>query len=160
MSSLIFNHITTRVGRASGANLVLPVIAIGLFLLAEAFSLPKLQAILVGGFVLFVLIIGVRSYVTTLARIEFSEDRIRMLLAVYGREIPYTSIKYVEISRSLFTPVLYVKIRAKTFGQGVVLSIKGPETPFGSLRECSPRVAEEFRSKGIDTIVSHWGGSN
>ena len=160
MSSLIFNHITTPVSRAGGANLALPVFAIGLFLLVKAFSLPAAPGILLAGFVLFTLFIGVRSYVTTLARINFLEDRIQMLLAVYRREVVYSSIRWVEISRATFSPILYVKIRAKTFGQGVLLSIKGPETPFGSLRECGVRVAEEFRAKGIETNVRYWGGSS
>src|ERR1700735_466336 len=160
MKSLIFNHVTTPVSRAGGANLALPVFAIGLFLLVKAFSLPAAPGILLAGFVLFTLFIGVRSYVTTLARINFLEDRIQMLLAVYRREVVYSSIRSVEISRATFSPILYVKIRAKTFGQGVLLSIKGPVTPFGSLRECSARVAEEFRAKGIETNVRYWGGSS
>ena len=160
MSSLIFNHVTTPVNRAGGANLALPVFAIGLSLLVKAFSLPAAPGILLAGFVLFTLFIGVRSYVTTLARIDFLEDRIQMLLAVYRRELVYSSIRSVEISRSTFSPILYVKIRAKTFGWGVLLSIKDPETPFGSLQDCSARVAEEFRAKGIETNVRYWGGSN
>ena len=160
MSSLIFNHITSRVGRAGGANLMLPVFAILLVLLVETFSLTGLKAILVGGFLVCCLFVGVRSYVTTLARIDFLEDRIQMLLAVYRREIVYSSIRSVEVSRSTFWPVLHVKIRAKTFAQGILLSIKGPETPLGSLQECSARLAEEFRAKKIETIVRYWGGSN
>jgi len=160
MSALIFNHITSRVGRAGGANLALPVFAILLVLLVKAFSLPTANAIWLGGFLVFCLFVGVRSYVTTLARIDFLEDRIQMLLAVYRREIVYSSIRSVAIYRSTFWPVLYVKIRAKTFGQGVLLSIKGPETPFGSLQDCSARLAEEFRAMGIKTIVRYWGGSN
>jgi hypothetical protein len=158
MSSLIFNHIPSRVGRAGGANLMLPVFAIGLFLLVKAFSLPAGEGVLFGCFVVFCLFIGVRSYVTTLARIDFLEDRIQMFLAVYRREIFYSSIRSVKISRSTFSPTLYVKIRAKTFGEGTLLSIKGPETPFGSLGDCSARLAEEFRGKGIETIVRYWGG--
>jgi hypothetical protein len=95
MKSLIFNHVTTPVSRAGGANLALPVFAIGLFLLVKAFSLPAAQGISLAGFVLFTLFIGVRSYVTTLARIDFLEDRIRMLLAVYRRELVYSSIRSV-----------------------------------------------------------------
>jgi hypothetical protein len=160
MSSLIFNHITSRVGRAGGANLMLPVFAIMLVLLVQAFSLPLLKAILVSGFFVCCLFVGVRSYVTTLARIDFLEDRIQMLLAVYRREIVYSSIRSVELSRSTFWPILHIKIRAKTFAQSISLSIKGPETPLGSLQECSARLAEEFRAKGIETNVRYWGGSN
>jgi len=160
MSSLIFNHVTSRVGRAGGANLALPVFAILLVLLVKVFSLPTTNAILLGGFLVFCLFVGVRSYVTTLARIDFLEDRIQMLLAVYRREIVYSAIRSVQIYRSTFSPILYVKIRAKTFGQGILLSIKGPDTPLGSLLDCSARLAEEFRAMGIEAIVRYWGGSN
>jgi hypothetical protein len=139
---------------------MLPVLAILLVLLVKAFSLPVPRAIVVGGFLICCLFIGVRSYVTTSARIDFLEDRIQMLLAVYRREIAYSSIRSVEISRSPFWPILCVKIRAKSLGRGVMLSIRGPETPFGSLQDCSARLAEEFRAKGIETIVRYWGGSN
>jgi hypothetical protein len=160
MSSLTFNHITSRVGRAGGANLALPVFAILLILLVQAFSLPTAKAALFGAFLVCCLFVGVRSYVTTLARIDFLEDRLKMLLAIYRREIVYSSIRSVEISRSTFSPVLHVKIRAKTFGMGILLSIRGPETPFGSLRDCGARLAEEFRTKGIETNVRYWEGSN
>jgi hypothetical protein len=55
--------------RAGGANFALPVIAILLFLLVKAFSLKAAQRILLAGFALFTLFIGLRSYVTTLARV-------------------------------------------------------------------------------------------
>lgn len=159
MSSLIFNHVTSRVGRAGGAHMMLPVLVIALFLLAKAFSLPKYQAILLGVSLICCLSLGIRFYVTTLARIDFLEDRIQMLLAVYSREMSYASIKSVEISRYTFTPALRVKIRAKTFGRGILLSITGPETPYGSLKECSVKFAEEFRAKGIETNVRYWRAS-
>jgi hypothetical protein len=75
MSSLIFNHVTSRVGRAGGANLALPVFAILLVLLVQAFSLPTVKAVLFGAFLVCCLFVGVRSYVTTLARIDFLERR-------------------------------------------------------------------------------------
>jgi len=71
MSSLIFNHITTPVSRAGGANLVLPIVGVVLFLLVKAFALPTTAALVVGSFLLCTLFIGVRAYVMTLAGIDF-----------------------------------------------------------------------------------------
>jgi hypothetical protein len=49
VSSLIFNHITTPVSRAGGANLALPVSALGLFLLVKAFSLTPFRGFYLSG---------------------------------------------------------------------------------------------------------------
>jgi hypothetical protein len=78
--------------------LALPVFAIGLFLLVKAFSLPAAQGMLLAAFVLLTLFVGARSYMTTLARIDFLGDRIQMLLAVYRRELVYSSIRSVDFS--------------------------------------------------------------
>src|ERR1700761_8153707 len=103
-SSMIFNHFTSRGGRAGGANLMLPVFVIAGVMLVQAFSLPIAKAVLLSAFLGICLFVGVRSYLTTVARIYFSDDRMQMFLAVYEREIPYSAIKYVEIARHSFTP--------------------------------------------------------
>jgi hypothetical protein len=153
MSSLIFNHITTPVGRAGAANLILPGIAMVLFLLLKALALPLLSSLVVGGFLLCALFMAVRTYLTTLARIDFVDDRVQMWLSVYRRDIRYDSIESVEILRLRLTPLLRVRIKAKTFGHGAQFTIQGPESALGSLQECSTRLAEEFRAKGIRTIA-------
>jgi hypothetical protein len=61
MKSLIFNHITSPVGRAGGANLMLSVSAIFPVLLVKAISLPVTESFLVGGFLVCCWIVGVRS---------------------------------------------------------------------------------------------------
>jgi hypothetical protein len=153
MSSLIFNHITTPVGRAGGANLILPIIAVGVFIALKALALPLPASLFVSGFLLCTLLLAVRLYLTTLARIDFLDDRIQMLLAVYTREIRYDSIESVEILRLRLTPLLRVRIKPKTFGHGTRFTIQGPESALGSLQDCGLRLAEEFRAKGIRTIA-------
>jgi hypothetical protein len=153
MSSLIFNHITTPVSRAGGANLVLPIVGVVLFLLVKAFALPTTAALVVGSFLLCTLFIGVRAYVMTLARIDFLDDRIQMLLALYRREISYDSIESVEILRLRLTPLLRVRIKPKTFGHGIQFTVPGPETALGSLLDCSAHLIEEFQAKGIRAIA-------
>jgi hypothetical protein len=56
-----------------------------------------------------------------------------------------SSIRSVEISHSSSTPMLHDEIGAKTFGRGILLSIKGPRDAIRSLQDCSARLAEEFR---------------
>lgn len=68
--------------RAGGANMMLPVVGIGVFFLVKAFALPIGAAILVGSFILAMLYVVVRLYLMTLARIDFLDDRIQPLLAV------------------------------------------------------------------------------
>jgi hypothetical protein len=108
MSSLIFIHITTPVSRAGGANMMLPVLCIGIFFLVKAFTLPVGAAILIGGPILVILYIAVRLYLMTLARIDFLDDRIEMLLAVYKREIRYDSIESVKVVRFGLTPFKFL----------------------------------------------------
>jgi hypothetical protein len=121
MSSLIFNHITTPVSRAGGANMMLPVLCIGIFFLVKAFTLPVGAAILIGGLILVMLYIGVRLYLMTLARIDFLDDRIEMLFAVYKREIRYDSIESVKVVRSV-----------SRRSSGSKLNRSSPEGAFGS----------------------------
>ena len=153
MSSLIFNHIASPVSRAGGANMSLPVIGMGIFLLVEALALPILSSITLGGLISLVLAMAIRTYVTTLARIDFLDDRFRMLLAIYGREIKYDSIESVEIVHWRLSPQLRVQIRSKRFGHGILCTVPGRETALGSLEEVSALLAAEFRAKGIQTIT-------
>jgi len=152
MSSLIFNHITTPVSRAGGANMMLPVVGIGIFFLVKAFALPLGAAILLGGVILVMLYIAVRLYLMTLARIDFLDDRIQLLLAVYRREIRYDSIESVRVVRFGLTPLLWVGIKSKPSGRSISFTVPGPETALGSLQDCSARLIEEFTARGIRTI--------
>jgi hypothetical protein len=151
MSALIFNHITAPVGRAGGANMSLPLIGIEILILAKILTLPILAAISFGGLFMPFLYMAVRAYVTTLARIDFLDDRIQMLLAIYKREISYDSIESVEIVRWRLSPLLRIRIKSKGFGHGVLCSIPGRETASGSLEEVGALLTAEFRAKGIQT---------
>jgi hypothetical protein len=153
MSSLVFNHITSPVGRAGGANMSLPVIGIGIFILVKVLTLPIYSAITFGGLIILMLVIAIQTYVTTLARIDFLDDRIQMLLAIHKREIKYDSIESVEIVHWRPSPLLRVRIKSKIFGHSVTCSIPGSETALGSLADVSALLAAEFRRKGIQTIT-------
>jgi hypothetical protein len=152
MSSLIFNHITTPVSRAGGPNMMLPVLCIGIFFLVKAFTLPVGAAILIGGLILVMLFIGVRLYLMTLARIDFLDDRIEMLLAVYKREIRYDSIESVKVVRFGLTPLIWVEIKSKLSGGSIRFTVPGPETALGSLQDCTASLVREFTARGIRTI--------
>jgi hypothetical protein len=65
MSSLIFNHITTPVGRAGGAILILPIIAVAFFLALKALALPQPASLFVGGFLLCTVLLAVRHLTLT-----------------------------------------------------------------------------------------------
>jgi hypothetical protein len=153
VQSLIFNHITSPVGRAGGANMSLPVIGMGIFLLVKVLALPILSAITFGGLILLMLYLAIRTYVTTLAKIDFLDDRIQMLLAIYAREVKYDSIESVEIVHWRLSLQLRVKIRSKRFGHGILCTVPGRETALGSLEKVSALLATEFRAKGIETIT-------
>ena len=149
MSSLIINNSTTRFIRAGRTNMVWPVFAIGLFIFINALTLPGIARIAVGGFLLLTLLIGLQMYVTTLARIVFLEDRVQIVLATYEREIAYDMIESVRISKLSLTPLLKVRIKPKSIGHTIRFTIPGPLTPWGSLIECSAKLVEEFRLRGV-----------
>jgi hypothetical protein len=153
MQSLIISGSTTRFFRAGRTNMVWPVIAIGVLIFFNILTLPNIARIVVGGFLLLTMFVGLRMYVTTLARIEFLDDRIRILLAIYEREVPYGMIESVQIVRLGLTPLLRIRIKSKSTRGTVQFMIPGPFTPWGSLEECSSRLQDEFRVKGIQTIA-------
>ncbi len=132
--------------------MLLPVVGIGIFFLVKAFSLPIGAAILIGGVILVMLYIAVRLYLMTLARIDFLDDRIQMILAVYKREIQYDSIESVRVVRFGLTPLLWVGIKSKPSGRTLAFTVPGRETALGSLRDFSARLVEEFSARGIRTI--------
>jgi hypothetical protein len=88
----------------------------------------------------------------TLARIDFLDDRIEMLLAVYKREIRYDSIESVKVVRFGLRPLIRVEIQSKLSGGGVPFTVPGPETASGSLQDCTARLVQEFTARGIRTI--------
>jgi hypothetical protein len=152
MSSLIISDSTRRIIRAGRGNIGWPIFAILVFLFANAMKLPNTARIMVGGFLLITMFIGLRSYVTTLARIVFLDDYIQIVLAVYERKVPYDTIESVQIVRLRLTPLLRVRIRSKRIGHSIQFAIPGPFTPWGSLKDCSARLAEQFRVKGVQVI--------
>lgn len=154
LSSLIVNNSTTRFIRAGRINMAWPVIAVGIFIFANVMTMPlsNVARFILGGFLLFTIFIGLRTYVTTLARVVFLDENIQILLAVYERKIPYDAIASVQIVRLRLTPLLRIRIRSRRAGYSVQLAIPGPFTPWGSLGECSARLAEEFRAKGVQVI--------
>lgn len=149
MSSLVINGSTTRFIRAGQSNMALPIFAILIFMVANAMTLPNTARIIVGGFLLLTIFIGLRMYLATVARVVFLDDHIQILLAVYKHEIPYNTIESVQIVRLRLTPLLRIRIKSRGNGHTVQCMIPGPFTPWGSLEECSARLLDEFRVKGI-----------
>jgi hypothetical protein len=47
---------------------------------------------------------------------------------------------------------LRIRIKSKLARRTLQISIPGPLTPWGSLKESSARLAEEFRAKGVQVI--------
>jgi hypothetical protein len=132
--------------------MVWPVLAVGVFIFVNAMTLPDITRFVVGGFLLSTILIGLRMYVTTLARVEFLEDRIQILLAIYKLEVPYDAIEFIQIVRLRLTPLLRIRIKSRRSGRFVQFLIPGPFTPWGSLKECSARLLEECRVKGIQAF--------
>jgi hypothetical protein len=152
MASLKISDSTTPFIRAGRSNMVWPVLAVGVFIFINAMTLPHVTRFVVGGFLLLTILIGLRMYVTTVARVVFLDDRIQISLAIYEREVPYDAIETVQIVRLRLTPMLRMRIRSRLTGRFLQISIPGPFTPWGSLKECSARLAEEFRAKGVQAI--------
>jgi len=132
--------------------MVWPVLALGIFIFVNAMALPYVTRFVIGGFLFFALLIGLRMYVTTVARVVFLDDRIRLSLAIYEREISYDAIEVVQLVRLRLTPLLRMRIRSRLARHLMQISIPGPFTPWGSLKESSARLAEEFRAKGVQVI--------
>ncbi len=132
--------------------MMLPVLGIGIFFLVKAFTLPVGAAILIGGLILVMLYIGVRLYLMSLARIDFLDDRIEMLLAVYKREIRYDSIEPVKVVRVGLRPLIWVEIKSKLSGGSIPFTVPGPETASGSLQDCTARLVQELTARGNRTI--------
>ena len=132
--------------------MVWPVLAVGVFIFVNAMTLPNITRFVIGGFLFLTILIGLRMYVTTVARVVFLDDRIRMSLAIYEHEIPYDAIEVVQIVRLRLTPLLRMRIKSRLARRLVQISIPGPFTPWGSLKESSARLAEEFRAKGVQVI--------
>jgi hypothetical protein len=152
MPSLIINESTTPFIRAGRSNMVWPVLAVGVFIFVNAMTLPNITRFVIGGFLFWTILIGLRMYVTTVARVVFLDDRIRMSLAIYEHEIPYDAIEVVQIVRLRLTPLLRMRVKSRLARRLVQISIPGPFTPWGSLKESSARLAEEFRAKGVQVI--------
>ncbi len=156
MTSLIINSSTSRFIRAGRSNIVWPVVAVGFFIFLNAISLPNVPnaaRLLVGGFLLFTIFIGLRMYVTTAARVVFLDDRVQILLAIYQFEALYGAIEFVQFVRFRLTPLLRIRIKSRNPARTLQFMIPGPFTSWGSLEECSARLQDEFRVKGVKIIA-------
>jgi hypothetical protein len=152
MTSLMISESKTPFIRGGRSNMVWPVLAIGVLIFINAMTLPEITRFAIGGFLLLTISIGLRMYVTTVAQVVFLDDRIHVSLAVYEREVRYDTIEVVQIVRLRLTPLLRIRIRSRLTGRLLQVSIPGPFTPWGSLKECSARLAKEFQAKGVQAI--------
>jgi hypothetical protein len=152
VSSLIINNSAKRFIRAGSSNMVLPIFVILIVLIAHVGTLPLPARLMMIGFLLLTATIGVRMYLRTLARVDFLDNRLELVLAVWKREVPYDTIQSVQLVRFRFNPLLRIRIKLKSSLFGVQFLVRGPFTPWGSLKECSARFAEEFQAKGIQVI--------
>jgi hypothetical protein len=149
MNALSINDSTTPFIRAGRSNMVWPVIAVAVVMFSNAMTLPASTRFMVGGFLLFTTLIGIRMYVTTLARVMFLDDRIEILLALNKKEVNYDTIEHLQIVRLRLTPLLRVRIKARGNWRVIQFQIPGPITPWGSLEACRERLLQEFRAKGV-----------
>lgn len=146
---MITNASTKPLIRAGRSNMVWPIFGIVTLMFANIMILPIIARIVVGMFLSITLIIGIRMYLATLARIVFMDDRVEMLLALTRREISYDKIKVVKIVRLRLTPLLRIRISPNNAMRAIQFSVPGPTTPWGSLEECGVRIRDEFRAKGV-----------
>jgi hypothetical protein len=157
MTSLIINSSTSRFIRAGRSNMVWPVVVVGIFIFFNAITLPTVPnsaRLVLGGFLLLTMFIGLRTYVTTTARVVFLDDRVQIMLAIYTFEAAYDTIELVQIVRLRLTPLLRIRIKSKSPARTLQFMIPGPFTPWGSLEECSARLQDEFHVKGIQVIAT------
>jgi hypothetical protein len=152
MPSLMISESTTPFIRAGRSNMVWPILAIGVVIFINTMTLPEVTRLVIGGFLLLTILIGLRMYLTTVAQVVFLNDRVQISLAIYEREVPYETIENVQIVRLRLTPLLRMRIRSRVTGRILQISIPGPFTPWGSLKECSARLAQEFQAKGVQAI--------
>jgi hypothetical protein len=149
MNDFIVSNSEVPVIRAGSSNLVWPIMAIALFMLIRSSELPMAGQVTVSVFLLATMALGIRLFITTVARITFLNEAIEVLLAVTSKKIQYHEIDCVELTRLRLTPLLRIRIRLKETGRWLQFSIRGPITRWGTLAESSAAFRTKFESKGV-----------
>lgn len=149
MKSLTINSSTTPFLRAGRSNAIWPIVAVAGFLLINAGALPPASQFAVSAFVLVTIGLGVRMYITTVARVVFLDDSIEVLRSVDKQHLRYDSIESVELTRLRLTPLLRVRIKSRLSPIKLQFVIPGPMTQWGTLEDCSAKLKLLCEARGL-----------
>src|SRR6185295_9907306 len=122
MTIFAINNSEVPVVRAGSSNLVWPIIAIALFMLVRASELPPSGRLTISAFMLLTITLGIWLFMTTVARLTFSDDAIDILRAITRETIRYEQVDFVELTRMRLAPLLRIRIMLKMSGRKLQLT--------------------------------------